>query len=72
MGIGEHEKFWTAVRVLKSDVECTVNGSIETQDDYNNNIVWNTGTDGENATSSKICPHSEITWALLKAEMDKL
>ena len=72
MGIGEHEKFWTAVRVLKSDVECTVNGSFETQDDYNNNILWNTGTDGENATSSKICPHSEITWALLKAEMDKL
>ena len=72
MGIGEHNKFWTAVRVLKSDVECTVNGSIETQDDYNNNILWNTGTDGEDATSSKICPHSEITWALLKTEMDKL
>ena len=72
MGIGEHEKFWTAVRVLKSDVECTVNASIETEDDYNNNILWNTGTDGEDATSSKICPHSEITWAALKAEMDKL
>tara|TARA_Y100001970_G_scaffold79015_1_gene100697 strand:+ start:2158 stop:2370 length:213 start_codon:yes stop_codon:yes gene_type:complete len=68
----DHEKFWIAVRVLKSDVECTVNGSIEAEDDYNNNILWNTGIDGENATSSKICPHAEITWAAVKAEMDKL
>ncbi len=41
----EHNKFWTAIKVLKSDVECTVNGKIETEDDYNNNILWNTGTD---------------------------
>ena len=66
------EKFWIAIRVLKSDIECTVNGDVLTEDDYNNNILWNTGTDGEKAISSKICPHSEITWALLKAEMDKL
>lgn len=66
------DKFWTAIRVLKSDVECTVNGDVLIEDDYNNNILWKTGADGETSISSKICPHSEITWALLKAEMDKL
>lgn len=68
----EHNKFWTAIKVLKSDVECTVNGKIETEDDYNNNILWNTGTDGENAICNTSCPHSEITWTKLKTEMDKL
>ena len=32
------EKFWTAIRVLKSDVKCTVNGDIETEEDFNNII----------------------------------
>lgn len=66
------EKFWTAIRILKSDVECTVNGDILTEEDFNNNIQWNTGVDGEMATVTSTCPHSEITWTKLKAEMDKL
>jgi len=66
------QKFWTAIRVLKSDVECTVNGDVETEDDFNNNILWKTGTDGETSISTKTNPHSEITWTKLKEEMDKL
>ena len=67
------EKFWAAIRVLKSDVKCTINGDIETEEDFNN-IIWQTGTEanGETAITTTTNPHSEITWVLLKAEMDKL
>ena len=41
-------------------------------DDFINNIKWNTGVDGDNAIVSSTCPHSEITWAKVKEEMDKL
>ena len=64
------EKFWTAIRVLKSDVECTVNGDVLTEDDFNNNILWKTGTDGETAISTKTNPHPEITWEAVSSEMN--
>lgn len=66
------EKFWTALNTLKANTQCTVNGDISTEDDFNNNIQWNTGVDGEMATVTSTCPHSEITWTKVKAEMDKL
>ncbi len=66
------EKFWTALNTLRANTECTVNGDILTEDDFNNNIQWNTGVDGEMAITVSSCPHSEITWAAVKAEMDKL
>ena len=67
------EKFWTAIRVLKSDVKCTINRDIETEEDFNN-IIWQTGTEanGETAIRTKTNPHSELSWAAIKAEMDKL
>jgi hypothetical protein len=67
------EKFWTAIRVLKSDVKCTINRDIETEEDFNN-IIWQTGTEanGETAITTKTNPHSELSWAAIKAEMDKL
>ena len=67
------EKFWTAIRILKSDVQCNVKDTIETEDDFNNNIDWVTGvTEIGSAIVTKINPHSEITWIKLKEEMDKL
>ena len=30
------EKFFTALNTLKANTECTVNGDIVTQDDFNN------------------------------------
>lgn len=66
------EKFWSALNTLRANTECTVNGDISTEDDFNNNIQWNTGVDGEMAITVSSCPHSEITWAAVKAEMDKL
>ena len=66
------EKFWTALNTLRANTECTVNGDILTQDDFNNNIEWTTGVDGEMAITVSSCPHSEITWTKVKTEMDKL
>ena len=66
------EKFWSALNTLKANTQCTVNGDIATEDNFNNNIEWNTGTSGEMATTSSTCPHSGITWTTIKAEMDKL
>tara|TARA_B100000965_G_C19384650_1_gene666215 strand:- start:168 stop:380 length:213 start_codon:yes stop_codon:yes gene_type:complete len=66
------EKFFTALNTLRANTECTVNGDILTENNFNNNIEWNTGVDGEMAITTKTNPHSEITWTKVKAEMDKL
>tara|TARA_R100000988_G_C3938948_1_gene135234 strand:- start:156 stop:368 length:213 start_codon:yes stop_codon:yes gene_type:complete len=66
------EKFWSALSTIKSGVECTVRGDITTEDEFDN-IEWNTGVDSNGiATTTTTCPHSEITWTKVKAEMDKL
>jgi len=66
------EKFWTALNTLKANTECTVSGDVLTEDNFNNNIKWNIGVDGETAIVTSTNPHSEITWTAVKAEMDKL
>lgn len=67
------EKFWTAIKILKSDVECSVSGDIQTEEDFNSNIKWNTGVEENGkAITTTTNPHSEITWTLVSAEMDKL
>ena len=67
------EKFWTAIKILKSDVECSVSGDIQTEEDFNSNIKWNTGVEENGkAITTTTNPHSEITWDLVSAEMDKL
>ena len=66
------DKFFSAIETIKSGVQCTVVGDITSEDDFNNNIKWNTGVDGENAIVSSTNPHSEITWTKVKEEMDKL
>jgi hypothetical protein len=69
------DKFWKAIMIVKANVELTVNGDITSQEDFNNNIIWTTGTtvkNGDTATTTTTNPHSEITWTAVKAEMDKL
>ena len=67
------EKFWKALFTLKADVQVSGSGDILTEEDFNN-LNWVTGVaeDGKTAITTNTCPHSEITWTLLKAEMDKL
>lgn len=68
------EKFATAINTLKSNVEYVVyTKTPETEEEYNSNVKWVTGkTETNKAILSDSCPHSEITWTLLKTEMDKL
>jgi len=67
------EKFWTALNIVRANTQCIVIGDILTEDDFNNNIQWNTGVDSSGtAITTDTCPHSEITWTKLKEEMDKL
>ena len=66
------DKFWTAIKTLKSDVQATTHGDVTSEDDFNNNIFWVTGDDNGTAITTTTCPHSEITWTAVKTEMDKL
>ena len=67
-------KFTTAINNLKTNVEWTYNGNNELNSEEEfNKILWNTGVDSNgSAIQSTTNPHSEITWAAVKAEMDKL
>lgn len=66
------KKFVTATRILKSDVEMVFNSDINTEEDFNK-VQWVIGKDeNETVITTTTCPHSEITWTLVKAEMDKL
>ncbi len=71
-----YDKFSQALRTLKADVmwSYTTEGNFApaSQDEFNK-IEWITGEDsGGSAITTNTCPHSEITWTKLKAEMDKL
>jgi hypothetical protein len=65
-------KFVTAVRKLKADVEMAFNGEITNESEFNQ-VRWKTDEDSDGGMiSTTTCPHSEITWTKVKAEMDKL
>ena len=66
------EKFWKAIMIIKPKVELTVNGDVTSQEDFDNNIMWNIGVDGNTAIQSTSNPHSELTWTAVKTEMDNL
>ena len=66
------EKFATAITTLRPKTEYFYFGIIETENDFNK-INWVTGVDDAGASiATNTCPHSEITWAKVKEEMDKL
>jgi hypothetical protein len=48
------------------------NGEVTTEAEFNK-VNWKTGEDSNGSMiSTTTCPHSEITWTKVKAEMDKL
>ncbi len=69
-------KLHKALEVLKPNVQWTLiddTDSTSLTEDLYNNIGWVTGEDSNGiAITTKTNPHSEITWAAVKAEMDKL
>ena len=65
-------KFVTAVRKLKADAGMAFNGEITNESEFNQ-VKWKTGEDSDGGMiSTTTCPHSELTWTAVKAEMDKL
>ena len=61
-------KFHKAMNTLKPAVEY-----VPMAEELFNKIEWVTGENAEGiAITTTTNPHPEITWALLKAEMDKL
>jgi hypothetical protein len=66
------EKFRTAIETLKSGTVYIVHGEITSETEFNNNVKWVTGEENGTAITTGTCPHSEITWAKVKEEMDKL
>ena len=61
-----------AIQTLKEGVQFSFTGDIVTEADFNK-INWKTGVDSEGVSiMTTTNPHSEITWAAVKAEMDKL
>jgi hypothetical protein len=68
------EKFWKALWILKDGVQASAIaiGDITSEEDFNN-IEWNTGVEENGkAITTTTNPHSEITWDLVSAEMDRL
>tara|TARA_R100000654_G_scaffold64098_1_gene91571 strand:+ start:996 stop:1211 length:216 start_codon:yes stop_codon:yes gene_type:complete len=66
------DKFYKAIKILKSSVTCSVNGDMQNESDFNK-VEWITGEDKfGRAITTTTNPHSEITWTKVKAEMDKL
>jgi len=66
------QKFLSAINTLKSGTQYTVDGDINDENDFNNNVQWVTGEENGTAITTDTCPHSEITWTKVKQEMDKL
>ena len=65
-------KFYQAVKILKSSATCSVNGDMQNESDFNK-IEWVTGADENgDAVTTTTNPHSELNWTAVKAEMDKL
>jgi len=60
------DKLFSAVETLRPNTPLVFRGSVVTQETFNT-IEWE--VDGSFTTTN---PHSELTWAAVKAEMDKL
>ena len=66
------DKFIKAVKILRDETEYTLISPINDESDFNK-VLWNTGVDSNgSAIQSTTCPHSELTWTKVKAEMDNL
>ena len=61
-----------AINNLKTSAQFIITGNIDSESDFDK-IEWVTGEDEDgDAITSTTNPHSEITWAKVKEEMDKL
>ena len=61
-----------AMNKIKATAQFIIRGNVDSENDFNK-IEWVTGADENgDAITTTTNPHSELTWTLVKAEMDKL
>tara|TARA_R110002050_G_scaffold89718_1_gene188846 strand:+ start:158 stop:376 length:219 start_codon:yes stop_codon:yes gene_type:complete len=69
-------KFGTALQTFCNDnsikYRCLIDGTVETEEQFNNQIVWYTGQSDLDGMAIVGTKPSEITWSGVKVEMDKL
>ena len=66
-------KVCKSILILKSDAEFSFVLDEITTEEHFNQIRWKTGEDSNGMSiDNTTCPHSEITWAKVKEEMDKV
>ena len=68
------EKFNTAIRNLKPEAQYEFSVKPpETEEEFNTLVKWVTGGDeNEMSIYAESNPHAELTWTLVKSEMDRL
>ena len=68
-----NDKFYSALTTVKGEkLAITWEGKINTEEDFNK-IEWITGEDeNQIAITTTINPYPEVTWTLVKNEMDRL
>ena len=65
-------KLVQAISNLKADAVFSIKGKDGNEEEAFNDIDWVTGEENGTAITTKTNPHSELTWAKVKEEMDKL
>ena len=67
------KKFTIAITNLKPDAQYVFQGDVPTTEELFNEVEWVTGVAPNNTSiTTKVNPHSELTWAKVNAEMDRL
>ena len=64
------KKMYQAIQTLRSGTDLSFKGDIVNEETFQT-IDWHTGVDGDQAVTTKVNPHSELTWTKVKAEMDR-
>ena len=68
------QKFFDAIKVINADAKCSVENAIpQNQSEFETNLKWISGADSFGlVTWHDTNPYSEITYAKVKEEYDKL
>ena len=69
--ITDIDKLFNSIELLKPKTELTFSGEIVDENSYKT-IDWKTGEINGEGITTKTNPHAELTWTVVKAEMDKL
>jgi hypothetical protein len=66
-------KFWKAIDNLKKGTEYTFSGDVPTTEELFNQVDWKTGEyENQQAITTKVNPHSELTWSKVDTEIKRL